>query len=202
MHIKLFSSYNNGDIAGKPWNYDTVDLPRFKEPDQRIVVKGLIHKSKGALGLDNIRLTTRERCSPRWTRINGYHIRILSQIEDLVLPTLDNYDFSNIGMQDLRDRHYRASKTGPNLEYCARLCMHGSGEKPGSINKYTEQTNKNKIITCFSLRHVRVRPRDTAVHLLPAPGAEEDLLLPSDVRRHLRSSSRCSSLCPTGKNQV
>ena len=125
-----------------------IDLPALTQSDQRIVLTGTLHKSSGMLGMDVLRITTNERCSPRWIRFDGFRIKDRAQLEDLVFPTYDNYDWSGIDMADLRNKYYKASRANTNLEYCARLCMHGTGQE--EIRR-TLTKDTNTVLCCLFL---------------------------------------------------
>jgi len=50
-------------------------LDFLRWPNQRIALRGVRSRASGALGVDNVRFTTQERCSPRWITFPGFKFR-------------------------------------------------------------------------------------------------------------------------------
>ncbi len=190
--------FNNGNVDGKDWKSNVVDLPALSQPEQRVVLKGELHRTLGMMGLDIMRITTNQRCSPRWIRINGFHLKDQADLEDLVFPTLDNYDWSGITMTDLRNKYYKASRAATNLEYCARLCMHGSG---CDMFEYDHATKDCSFYPHLALKSrmfpdvttVEADPAvDVAVYVLRCSTSQENVLdgnefITQDVRRRRKN---------------
>ena len=59
---------NDGSVDSdvhKRWKYESIPIPPVTDDWQRLQLVGTTHKDKSVLGMANIHLRTRERCSPR-----------------------------------------------------------------------------------------------------------------------------------------
>ena len=119
---------NDGQVnASTAWRFNTITLPPLMDEDQRLALVGNLDYHKAVLGLDNIRLTTRERCSPRWTKAAGFKLNDV-YINSSLSASLDAYEMSEVSQAELAAKHAILEKQPVSLEMCARLCIHGSGK--------------------------------------------------------------------------
>ena len=58
---------NDGTVSSSAtqWFQEIIKLPPFAEAGHQLQLIGKLHRTFGALGLDNIHIDTTERCSPR-----------------------------------------------------------------------------------------------------------------------------------------
>jgi len=62
--------HNDGSVESREWSWEKVYLPPFPKHDMRLVLEALRHKTLGKIGIDAVRLSTDEKCSPRL--LKGY----------------------------------------------------------------------------------------------------------------------------------
>ena len=53
------------NLASTQWNHVTVKLPAYSSPGYRFEWQAQVAKQGNLVALDNLKVTTRQRCSPR-----------------------------------------------------------------------------------------------------------------------------------------
>ncbi|TRY77761.1 hypothetical protein TCAL_15347, partial [Tigriopus californicus] len=83
------SFFKDGTFANvREWKHEKIPLTPIAEFEKyRLHLKGQHSKDEGILGLDNIHISTRERCTPRWTQHYGYKFE-----QDAINLRQGNYD--------------------------------------------------------------------------------------------------------------
>ncbi|TRY78181.1 hypothetical protein TCAL_06224, partial [Tigriopus californicus] len=106
------------------WKSAIFSIPPTLNTNHRAQVLANYGSYVGFAALDDIKITTREMCSPMWVKFPGFGFQsdILSKVD----TSLDDFEMTGIDAQMLLEKYAMISSTA-TLEACTRRCYFGSG---------------------------------------------------------------------------
>ena len=139
------------------WKYQTVPLVTSLDGGEEVVIRAEFTPRYGAAILDEIKITTRQHCFPRWLKdffISGFSFNLCLLIftnsrwievpnRQLVdnpsnQPPMSTFENSEVDIGDLETRHYIAENVTASLSKCAQYCFAGSGTMSTTIMRLAE----------------------------------------------------------------
>ena len=190
--------FNDGTVsnANNQWSLAEVPLP-VESDEYRVDLQADIDPAVNRLAVDGVKVTTNQRCDPRWIKVPGYEIDLAKAA---TLAPLDE-----AGLYDRRDlvekKHYAASKTGFSLPLCAHFCYSGSG---CDMFDYDSDSNECNFLPHSDLkgRHwfeyaVKSADVNRAIYVLQCSTARENVLSNSDLNLDDLEHWQVNSNCPT-----
>ena len=115
--------YNNGTLENvTDWKFADVPLQRFFR-SSKLRFEGEFQRNEGVIGLDNIRLYTRQKCTPRWSILPDHQFTDLDKMYKSWRRPLSVFEGSYESVSDLNSYFGKPAKTLSkiNVEECMRL---------------------------------------------------------------------------------
>ncbi|XP_059089354.1 uncharacterized protein LOC131885346 [Tigriopus californicus] len=180
---------NDGTLmTSSPWQRKRVQIPRLHLQDYKMRIRGEFDWKNGGIGLDSIRLSTMQRCHPRWFRV--HETQFITSTSFLFQDGLDNYELGGVSETLLRTKHQRETvlSNQTTLEECSRLCWLGSGcdifEYDSALKScrfHPHTTLKQELWSKFA--QYTSQPT-TALYVLECSESQENILIESDPEYH------------------
>ena len=114
--------FNNGTLGNiTEWNFADVPLQRFFK-SSKLRFEGEFQSLDGVIGLDNVRLYTRQKCSPRWSILPNYKFSDLTKLYRSWRRPLSVFEGSYESISDLNSYVGKPAVTLSkiNVEECMR----------------------------------------------------------------------------------
>ena len=115
--------YNNGTVENvTEWNFADVPLQRFFR-SSKLRFEGEYQRNEGVIGLDNIRLYTRQKCTPRWSILTDHKFTDLDKMSKSWRRPLSVFEGSYETVSNLNQYVGKPAKSLSkiNVEECMRL---------------------------------------------------------------------------------
>ncbi len=180
---------NNGSLSKEFWRREIVNLPPMLEEGGRVKLVATYNPTVGALGLDNMKVDTRQNCYPRWIKVHDFHLRDIGT-KTGVEEKKDDYRFSSVTKTMIRKRALGTeSKMNTTSETCQRFCTAGSG-----CDMFSWSWDHNTT-SCYTYPHTALKEfwwghyatyapaLNNSIYVLDCAGASENVLPESDLTK-------------------